>query len=88
MTALGMPDSRIIAVRARVSTPVRPMIPRARSQSSSRLVARWLDASPISARKIAPSAPAEAARLTVSMSSSFVPTTPMWGKVKVMIWPA
>ena len=33
-------------------------------------------------------APAEAARLTVSMSSSLVPTTPMCGKVKVMICPA
>ena len=29
-----------------------------------------------------------AARLTVSMSSSLVPTLPIWGKVKVMICPA
>ena len=35
-----------------------------------------------------PRAPGVAARLTVSMSSSLVPTLPIWGKVKVMIWPA
>ena len=54
MTALGMPFRRIIVVSARVSTPVRPMIPRARSQASSRPVARKLDGSDRSARKIAP----------------------------------
>ena len=32
--------------------------------------------------------PEEAAALTLSMSSSFVPTLPMCGKVKVTIWPA
>ena len=54
MTAFGMPRSRISAVSARVSTPVRPMTPRAFSQASSRPVARKLDGSPMSARKIAP----------------------------------
>ena len=33
-------------------------------------------------------APERAARLEVSVSSVLVPTLPMWGKVKVMIWPA
>ena len=35
-----------------------------------------------------PRAPGVAARLTVSMSSSLVPTLPICGNVKVMIWPA
>ncbi len=43
MTALGMPSRRIIAVSARVSIPVRPMIPRDFSQASSRRVARKLE---------------------------------------------
>ncbi len=33
-------------------------------------------------------APGVAAMFTVSMSSSLVPTLPICGKVKVMIWPA
>ena len=37
---------------------------------------------------VAERAPGVAAMLTVSMSSSFVPTLPICGKVKVMIWPA
>ena len=35
-----------------------------------------------------PQAPGRAAMLTLSMSSSLVPTLPICGKVKVMIWPA
>ena len=38
--------------------------------------------------RITPRAPGVAARLTVSMSSSLVPTLPIWGNVKVMICPA
>ena len=41
----------------------------------------------MSVRRITPRAPGVAAMLTVSMSSSLVPTLPMWGNVKVMIWP-
>jgi hypothetical protein len=42
----------------------------------------------MSALSTQPRTPELAARLEVSMSSSLVPTLPMWGKVKVMIWPA
>ncbi len=34
-----------------------------------------------------PRTPEDEAALTLSMSSSFVPTLPICGKVKVMIWP-
>ena len=85
MTAFGMPFRRIIVVSARVSTPVSPMIPRERSQASSRPLARKLDGSDKSARKIAPTAADEAAALTTSISSSLTPTIPTCGKVKVMI---
>ena len=37
--------------------------------------------------RMTPRAPGVAAMLTVSMSSSLVPTLPICGKVKVMIWP-
>ncbi len=42
----------------------------------------------MSARRMMPRAPGVAAMLSASMSSSLVPTLPMCGKVKVMIWPA
>ena len=39
-------------------------------------------------RSTQPRTPDAAARFEVSMSSSLVPTLPIWGKVKVMICPA
>ena len=42
----------------------------------------------MSVRRITPRAPGVAAMLTVSMSSSLVPTLPICGNVKVMICPA
>jgi hypothetical protein len=40
------------------------------------------------ARKIAPRAAAADAGEAFSTSSAFTPTFPIWGKVKVTIWPA
>ena len=88
MTAFGMPLSRMSTVSARVSTPVRPTMPRLLSQASRWRVARQLDGSVTGAPSTTPRTPEDAAALTLSMSSSFVPTLPIWGKVKVMIWPA
>ena len=83
-----MPFSRMSAVSARVSRPQSPMMPRARSHWSRWRVARKFDGWVMSVRRMTPRAPGVAAMLTVSMSSSLVPTLPMCGKVKVMICPA
>ena len=88
ITALGMPFSRISAVSARVSTPVMAMMPRAFSHASKSCVARQFEGGVIGARSTQPRTPEAAARFAVSMSSALVPTLPIWGKVKVMIWPA
>ena len=88
MTAFGMPLSRMSAVSARVSTPVSPTMPRAFSQASRWRVARQFDGSVIAAASTTPRTPEDEAALTLSMSSSFVPTLPICGNVKVMICPA
>jgi hypothetical protein len=64
------------------------MIPRRLSHSSRCCVARQFDGAVMAVRRIAPRAPGVAAMLTVSMSSSLVPTLPMCGNVNVMICPA
>ena len=88
ITALGMPFSRMRAVSARVSMPVMPTMPRAFSQVSRCFSERQLEGSVIEALSTMPRAPAAFAMSTVSTSSSLMPTLPMCGKVKVMIWPA
>ena len=88
ITAFGMPFSRMSAVSARVSMPVMAMMPRALSQASKSWLARQLDGAVMAARSTQPRTPDDAARLAVSMSSALTPTLPIWGKVKVTIWPA
>jgi hypothetical protein len=88
MTAFGMPRSRISAVSALVSIPVRPTMLRALSQASRSREARQLDGSVMAAASTTPRTPDDEAALTLSMSSSLVPTLPICGNVKVMICPA
>ena len=64
--------------------PASPATPRARSQASRCCVARQLAGSVTSCFTTRPRAAIEVA----SMSSALVPTLPICGKVKVMIWPA
>ena len=73
---------------ARVSIPASPTMPRRFSQPSRCSLLRQFDGSVMAVRRITPRAPGVAAMFTVSMSSSFVPTLPMCGNVKVMICPA
>ncbi len=87
ITAFGMPLSRISAVSARVSTPVIPTMPFAFSHASRWRVARQFEGSVMSACSTTPRAEIEAAAFTVSVSSSFTPTLPTCGKVKVRICP-
>ena len=81
---MGAPPSRMRRVISRVSTPQMPGRLWPFSQSSSGLAARQLAGSVMSPRSTTP----RAAGLMLSMSSALVPTLPICGKVKVMIWPA
>ena len=83
-TPVGAPPSRIRRVRRRVSSPATPMRPFDLSQLLSGWVERQLEGSVISAARIRP----RAGGVIVSRSSLLAPTLPIWGKVKVMIWPA
>jgi hypothetical protein len=83
-----MPFVRMRLVSARVSMPASPTMPRALSHWSRWRVARKLEGSVMAVRRMTPRAPGVAAMLSDSMSSSFVPTLPMCGNVKVMICPA
>ncbi len=90
MTALGMPRSRISAVSARVSIPPMPMMSRAFSHWPSGACARWFEGAVMAAWSTTPRTPPPAAfrpSPSVSTSCSLTPTLPMWGKVKVTIWP-
>ena len=69
---------------ARVSTSQIPGRLWLFSQSFSGFTERQLAGSVMSPRSTTP----RAAGVMVSMSSRLVPTLPMCGKVKVMIWPA
>jgi len=84
MTPLGAPPSRMRRVSRRVSTPAIPTMPCCRSQSSRCRAARQFDGSLMRQRSTSP----RTTGVAVSISSSLVPTLPMCGKVKVMIWPA
>ena len=68
--------------------PLMPMMPRRRSHSSKCRVARWLDGPVTGASTTSPTALLAEEAMTDSTSSSLAPTLPMWGKVKVTIWPA
>ena len=84
MVPLGAPPSRMRRVSRRVSTPVTATSPKDLSQASRWPPERQLAGSVMAARSTQP----RTAGVAVSMSSALVPTLPMWGKVKVMIWPA
>ena len=84
VTALGAPAKRIRRVSARVSSPARPILPRAFSQSPKVPVERKLDGAVTSSRTMQPTAPST----RDSRSSSLTPTLPICGKVKVTICPA
>ena len=71
-------------VMARVSTSQIPGRLWLFNQSSSGFTERQFAGSVMSPRRTTP----RAAGVIVSISSTFVPTLPMCGKVKVMIWPA
>ena len=71
-------------VSALVSTPEMPATPCARSQACSDWAERQLDGWLMSCFTTRPLA----AMLVASISAWLVPTLPIWGKVKVMIWPA
>ncbi len=83
-----MPPSRMWAVSARVSTPVIATMPRSSSHESKLPRDRQLCGRVIGARRTQPWAALRAWAATVSMSSSFAPTLPMWGNVNVTICPA
>ncbi len=84
ITPCGAPAARIRRVSWRVSMPEIPISPCDASQPVNGAIARQLDGSVTSARRITP----RANGVGDSMSSAFAPTLPMWGKVKVMICPA
>ena len=63
MTAFGMPFSRMSTVSARVSTPVRPTMPRLLSQASRWRVARQLDGSVTGAPSTTPRTPEDGGRV-------------------------
>jgi hypothetical protein len=69
-----------------VSTPARPTTPRRAIQPARSLSARQLAGAVGRSRKIAPRAAVCADPDICSMSSTLVPTLPMWGKVKATIW--
>ena len=78
MTMVGGPSLRTSRVKARVSSPARPMRPLSRIQLGKSVSARKLDGPVTASRTMQPSACGSAA----STSSALAPTLPMCGKVK------